>query len=536
MKEIEILDCTLRDGGRIIDCCFPDNVILGIGKFLKKSNIDIIELGFLRNNILYSGNSTFFGTVDQANNYVERIGKGNQRFVLFVDYGLYDIKNLTKKENGKISGIRYGFTRKNYFEHCDEIISDMRMIQQKGYDLYIQTVFTNGYTTTELLELINIANEINPVSFGIIDTYGSMYLDDLDYIWNVVNHNLKEDIAIDFHSHNNMQMSFAMAQRIIQLSNSKRKIIIDSTINGMGKCAGNLNTELIADYLVRKKNYDYNTDAILDAIDCYIEPYKKDNEWGYSIPAFMAGIYKAHPNNVIFLTSKYRLKNCDVKYIISGIDKEKRQRYDYDLIQKLYLKYSSSKVDDSRTIEMLNKIFKGQNVLILAPGMTIEKYRSKIIKYIQDYNPIVVGINFKPHDIKVNYLFFSNAIRWEEFKSDKKECDEGIILTSNIHAKNHKFFVVNYSSLVEESSVLPDNSTIMLLNLLDLLGVSKIAIAGFDGLDEQQSNYADGTEPVRHIDMTYKQINNEIGNLFKIYKERVATKIEIETITPSKYI
>jgi len=32
MKDIEILDCTLRDGGRIIDCKFQDNEIIGIGK------------------------------------------------------------------------------------------------------------------------------------------------------------------------------------------------------------------------------------------------------------------------------------------------------------------------------------------------------------------------------------------------------------------------------------------------------------------------------------------------------------------------
>ena len=147
----------------------------------------------------------------------------------------------------------------------------------------------------------------------------------------------------------------------------------------------------------------------------------------------------------------------------------------------------------------------------MAPGITIEKYKPIITKYIQDYNPIVISVNFKPCDFKIDYIFFSNAIRWEEFKGNKEESDsEKYILTSNIHTKDDKSLVINYSSLIEESSVLPDNSTIMLLNLLDQLGVSKIAIAGFDGLDEQQSNYINGTEPIRHINMTYKQINEEI--------------------------
>ncbi|MDD6155447.1 MAG: hypothetical protein PUB52_00285 [Lachnospiraceae bacterium] len=533
MKKIKILDCTLRDGGRIVDCKFQDEVIVGIGRFLRKAKIDIVELGFLRDHIEFDGNSTFFGEVEQADKYIEQIGEENQSFVLFVDYGLYNINNLAIKGNSKVSGIRYGFTRKNYLEHRDEIIADMNMIREKNYDLYIQTVFTNGYATTELLELISLVNEICPVSFGIVDTYGSMYLDDLDYIWNIVNHNLKKEIAIDFHSHNNMQMSFAMTQRIIQLSNNERSLVIDSTMNGIGKCAGNLNTELIVDYLVRKKNYDYNTDAILDAIDRYIEPLKKSNEWGYTVPAFMAGIYKAHPNNVIFLTSKYRLNNCDVKYILSRIDEEKRQRYDYDLIQKLYLEYSSTKVDDTQILEQLSDVLKGKKVLVLASGTTIETYKDNIIEYIEENNPVVVSVNFKPCDIKVDYVFFTNVIRWEEFTN--KTNQEKFILSSNIHTDNENVKIVNYSSLIEECSVMPDNSTIMLLNLLDHIGATEIGIAGFDGFNEQNRNYIDGTEPTRQINMTFEQINGEVRKLFKAYRERVMGKIKVYTITPSKY-
>ena len=108
--------------------------------------------------------------------------------------------------------------------------------------------------------------------------------------YNVVDYNLNSDICIDIHSHNNFQLSFAFAQETIRLSGDKRNIILDSTLNGMGKCAGNLNTELIVDYLIRKKNYDYELDGILDIIDRYLAPLKNNYSWGYSIPAFMAGI------------------------------------------------------------------------------------------------------------------------------------------------------------------------------------------------------------------------------------------------------
>ena len=48
MKNIKVLDCTLRDGGRIIDCRFPDTTIKELIYKLSDVGIDIIEVGFLR--------------------------------------------------------------------------------------------------------------------------------------------------------------------------------------------------------------------------------------------------------------------------------------------------------------------------------------------------------------------------------------------------------------------------------------------------------------------------------------------------------
>ena len=45
MKNVRVLDCTLRDGGRIIDCAFEDQEIKEIAQRLEEANIDIIEVG-----------------------------------------------------------------------------------------------------------------------------------------------------------------------------------------------------------------------------------------------------------------------------------------------------------------------------------------------------------------------------------------------------------------------------------------------------------------------------------------------------------
>ena len=112
----------------------------------------------------------------------------------------------------------------------------------------------------------------------------------------MVDHNLDEDIAIDFHSHNNYQLSFAFAQEIIRLSNGKRDILIDGTLHGMGKVAGNLNTELIVDYLVRKRNFDYNFDAILDEFDQEFNAIVSNIDNGLVVSSISEYTYCYNPN------------------------------------------------------------------------------------------------------------------------------------------------------------------------------------------------------------------------------------------------
>ena len=327
MKNIQVLDCTLRDGGRIIDCKFPDEEIKDISYRLAEAKVDIVEVGFLRDwrNISYQGDSTFFTDVDQIRPFVNR-NKKDVTYVAFIDYGMFDFNSLKSYDGNSIDGIRFGFTKRDFEENYNEILIDMKIIKEKGYKLFIQGVNSLNYSDKEILELVEMVNTIQPYSFGIVDTYGAMYIEDLDRIYGLIDHNMSQDICINFHSHNNYQLSFGFALEVIKLSRGTRQIVIDATLSGMGKVAGNLNTELIVDYLVRKLYYNYEFDDILDLIDDHIYKYSLQYKWGYSIPAMMSGIYKSHPNNVIYLLEKFRLETKDISNILSMIEPNTRQR------------------------------------------------------------------------------------------------------------------------------------------------------------------------------------------------------------------
>lgn len=535
MKNVRVLDCTLRDGGRIIDCAFPNNRIKEMTERLANAKIDIVEVGFLRDwrKVNYQGNSTFFTDVDQIRPFLDK-SKRNVMYVAFIDYGMCDIDTLKPYDGTSIDGIRFGFTKKNYDDNKEDVLRWANIIKERGYKLFVQGVNSLNYTDRELLEIVDMINEIHPYSFGIVDTYGAMYMDDVDRLYGLIDNNMLPDICINFHSHNNYQLSFAFAQEVIKLSGSgNRKIIIDGTLGGMGKVAGNLNTELIVDFLVRKLHYDYDFEEILDMLDDYIYEYSLEHKWGYSTAAMMAGVYKSHPNNIIYLTEKFRLDTKDIGELLSMIDPQTRQRYDYDNIQKLYTEYVANKVDDHSAINKLKEIAEGKEVLVLAPGNSLNTHANEIEQYIADNKPIVISVNFVAKE-PYAYAFFGNSKRYSRLEKARK--GRTIIVPSNIKSDNEDDIVVNYHSLINRGYKYFENSTIMLLNLLKRINPKKISLAGFDGFDaSSDKNYVDNSyQNARHID-EFATLNKEISVMFAEIVKTMEPTCRFELITPSLY-
>ena len=535
MKNVKILDCTLRDGGRIINCAFPNSQIKDIAYRLADANIDIIEVGFLRDakSVNYQGNSTFFTDVDQIRPFVNR--KKDTMYVAFIDYGMFDFSTLKPYDGTSIDGLRIGFTRKNFENDHEEILECLAEVKQKGYKLFVQGVNSLGYTDRELLGIVDIVNQIQPEGFGIVDTYGAMYMDDVDRLYTIVDHNLDENIAIDFHSHNNYQLSFAFAQEIIRLSNGKREVIIDGTLNGMGKCAGNLNTELLVDYLVRKRNYDYDFDAILDIIDDHIYNYHLQHQWGYSIPALMGGIYRSHPNNIIYLTEKFRLATKDIKYIISMIDPDKRMRYDYDNIQRLYQEYNHVKVDDKENLALLERILKGKKILLLMPGQSISQYKDEILKKIEAENLFVITVNFRDEtfDKYSELAFWGSQKRYEHYTDLRKEVTS--LITSNIESDMEDDIIVNYDSVVDRTQEYSDNASLMLMRILQRVGVVSYYVAGFDGFTVNGSYYNKTDFSEERFRSQYESINKGVAHQLSMFADSLKHPEDIQFVTPSIY-
>ena len=252
MKHAKLLDCTLRDGAYLIDKNFGDTTIRGIIAGLVKSKIDFIEIGFLQNEGFGEG-KTVFKNADDAKRYIPQNKQGCE-FTVLADYSRYSIENLDEHTDESIDGIRECFFKAERFE----ALNVCKQIKEKGYKLFIQPVDILGYSDIELIEFIHDVNKIEPFCFSIVDTFGSMYQEDLHRVFEIINHNLASTCCQGFHSHNNMQLSNALSQEFMRMSVGKRNVIVDGTLSGMGRGAGNTPIELVAEYMTSKLNYNYS--------------------------------------------------------------------------------------------------------------------------------------------------------------------------------------------------------------------------------------------------------------------------------------
>lgn len=531
---IQLLDCTLRDGAYIVDSNFGTPAIKGIIKRLQEANVDIIECGWLKNSPHKEG-TTFYHVPADLEYYISE-KKDHATYVVMIDWDRYDLDQLPPRDGRSIDAIRVVFPQNKFREG----IALGQTIKEKGYEVYFQAANTLGYSDEELIELAKEINKAQPVCLSVVDTFGAMFEEDLERIVTLLDSHLDQNIKLGFHSHNNQQLSFALSMEFVKLlRHSERGVVVDASLCGMGRGAGNATTELVSNFLNKKCQGNYDMNVIMDAIDTYMGYFTEHYSWGYSIPYFISGMYCAHVNNIAYLTKNHRTKAKDMRNIIESLSESDRKKYDYDLLEQKYLDYQNKIVDDEKVLADLQSEFSGRKILLILPGKSILEKKDRIDAYIREHNPIVIGINAIFEQYTYDYLFFSNSVRYDyakEVYSDSFYSNQRIVASNIKTIPDEKERIVNFNLLVKRGWEHFDNSGIMCLRLLNKLRVSDVALAGFDGFEDVYSeSYADISLPHINPGKKWDELNEEIKDMFVDFRNTTSGYMKIEFVTPSKF-
>ena len=532
-KNIQLLDCTLRDGAYIVDSDFGEALIKGLLKRLYNARVNIIECGWLKNSPSKKG-SSFFNIPDDVLDYLPEEDKNSRSLCVMIDWDRYDLSQLPPCNHKTVDTIRVVFPHGK----SSEALNLSKRIVEQGYKLFLQAANTLSYSDEELVDLAKQVNESGASALSIVDTFGAMYPTDLDRIFKILDENLSPEIKLGLHTHNNQQLSFALSMRFAEYECS-RGLILDASLYGMGRGAGNATTELVASYLNKTFNLNYDMNEILDAIDTYIEPLKSNHSWGYSTPYFIAGIHCCHVNNIAYLLNNHRTLSKDMKLIIESLSPENRLKYDYDDLEEKFVSYSNKVIDDEEALCKLKDIMRSKKILLLAPGKTLTSHKNEIDAFIAQENPLVVGINSLPENYRCDCLFFSKPLRYQyAMEKNPATFDSTLkIITSNVKISGGKDeLVVNYNLLVKLGWIYFDDSMIMFLRLLEKLSVKEIFLAGFDGFNTEDTfSYAD---PFLQGNLDREKrlsLNKDISSMLDDIKENTKNNFAIHFLTPSIY-
>ena len=523
MKRISILDCTLRDGGYCNQWKFGFENIKKITQGLVESGADIIECGFLTQNTTYDSDISKFNTLEEAARVIPANREGKM-FVCMINYGEYNIEDLRDYDGTSIDGIRVAFHKKDLIP----ALEFSKKIKNKGYKVFIQAMVSLSYSDVEFIDLIHRVNEFKPYSFYIVDSFGVMKRKDLIRLFYLVEHNLSEGISIGYHSHNNMQLAYSNAQALADV-HTKRKIIFDSSVYGMGRGAGNLNTELFVEYLNDNMGTSYVLKPLLTIIDEILTLFYQQNYWGYSLPNYLSAKHNAHPNYAAYLDSKKTLTVEAMDELFAMMSDDKRSVYDKEYIEALYVKYmTTGHVQESHLTE-LKEMIVGKDVLIIAPGRSSLEERDKVIQCAQRKNVVTISLNFDYSECSTDFIFLSNLRRFRELDANKRcKC----IVTSNIPAVD-VYLKTEYRNLLNDEESVRDNSGMMLIKYLIQLGAHKVLLAGFDGYSvDPTQNFANQKMNFYTQKATFEAMNEGMTSILREYKKQ----IQIEYITTPKHI
>lgn len=522
MNKIQVLDTTLRDGGYCNGWNFGFSKIEKIAHGLQDAEIDVIECGFLTNKIVYDSDKSRFTDLAQ----MQKVLPVNKRskYVCMINFGEYDVEQIPEWSRGGIDGFRVAFHKKDMTEavlYCEALI-------KKGYEVYVQPMVSMNYSDEEFLRLIGMVNKIHPYAFYIVDSFGMMKIKDLTRLFYMVENNLEESIWIGYHAHNNLQLAYSNARMLSEII-TDRDMIIDGSVFGMGRGAGNLNTELFIDYLNEARGMDYKAIYLYRIVDEILMPIYNSNYWGFSMPYYLSAVKRCHPNYASFLDARKTLTIENMEVIMNAIEEEQRSVYDEGYIQKLYMDFMTRDKEYENRDKEFGDMLQGKEVMLIAPGSSVNEEESKIKEYIADHSPIVIGVNFNFEEIPVDYTFVSNLRRFDEMEG---ECTSKVIVTSNISTED-VFLKIDYASNVSGLDSVRDNAGLMLVRYLSGKKVKKILLAGFDGFSmDMEKNYI--TSGISQISdrKVLKEVNRGLSQELKKYSEIVC----LEFFTEPKFI
>lgn len=290
-NHISILDCTLRDGGLAGGSFFTRDTARLLYAAASEAGLEYIEIGY-RNFPEECAESRHSWLQCCTEDDLAAVTGGRQesapKIALMQDAHKANPGALPPADSSPVDLIRVAA----YSRDTDKAVRLINSAAAAGYETSINLMAVSRETTDSLDRTLNIiCRETDVDMIYLVDSYGALLPGDLKPFIEVFSIYTKGR-RFGMHFHNSRQHAFANTVAGIGLGAD----IVDATLLGIGRGAGNCPTELLVDYLKQPR---YRLKPLLKAAETAILPLRSELQWGYHMPYMLTAGRNLHPRDAI---------------------------------------------------------------------------------------------------------------------------------------------------------------------------------------------------------------------------------------------
>ncbi|WP_342555059.1 aldolase catalytic domain-containing protein [Paenibacillus sp. FSL R7-0652] len=289
----KIVDCTIRDGGLVNNWDFSVDFVQKLYAGLNEAGVDYMEIGYKNSPKLLKGSEDAGPWRFLNDDFLRKVipQKGNTKLSALVDVGRVDENDILPRSESMLDLIRVAC----YSKDVDKALALVQTFHDRGYETTLNIMALSNVMENELLEAFELIKESSVDVVYIVDSYGSLDHNDVKYLVEKFKTHLPNK-RLGVHTHNNMQLAFSNTLVAAELGVE----LLDASVYGMGRAAGNCPTELLVAHL---KGTKYNLRPVLDVLEQLMVPLREKEEWGYILPYMITGALDEHPRSAMALRS-----------------------------------------------------------------------------------------------------------------------------------------------------------------------------------------------------------------------------------------
>ncbi|MFA5689062.1 MAG: aldolase catalytic domain-containing protein [Kiritimatiellales bacterium] len=284
--QLKVLDCTIRDGGLMNKHQFSDDFVRGIYHALVNAGVDYMEIGYKADKQLFDPSEYGIWKCcdeDSLNRFFEKEAP-EIKISVMADVGRTVESDIVPAEKSVIDLVRVAC----YINQIPAALDMVKDAKDKGYEVSVNLMAISTVPEFKLNKGLELIGKSEADMVYLVDSFGSLYFEQIDDLMRRYLSAMEGGKQVGIHAHNNQQLAYS--NTIFAAIHGAT--MLDSTIDGLGRGAGNCPTELLLGFL---RNPKFKLRPVIEAVEKWTLPLKETVDWGYSIPYMVTGQINQHP-------------------------------------------------------------------------------------------------------------------------------------------------------------------------------------------------------------------------------------------------